>query len=235
MRTGTGARGLCPSPPSHWAPGGRITTQQAAPPPSPLSFQSTPPPRGRTTRGAPAREAEGPCGRWAFSLGSCTATSLLPGPESYQTPRFKQRLLRTDGSARGEKREAVLPLRSKIPRASRRVPRLPGAQTPDFAVVLAGGAGWRGRRGRGEARDGARAPARSPLLPPALASPRRVTAALRLQRGARPPARDSWAGVGAWRFKIRSRWTPVAALLEGDDAPLPLPARVPSFAEFPDP
>lgn len=193
MRTGTGARGLCPSPPSHWAPGGRITTQQAAPPPSPLSFQSTPPPRGRTTRGAPAREAEGPCGRWAFSLGSCTATSSLPGPESHQTPRFKQRLLRTDGSARGEKREAALPLRYKIPGGSRRVPRLPGAQSPDFDRSP----GWRSRQAREEGERRAQAPARSPLLPPALASPRRVTAALRLQRGARPLARDSWAGVGS--------------------------------------
>lgn len=196
MRIGTGARGLCPSPPSHWALGGRITAQQAAPPPSPLGFQLTPPPRGRTTPGAPAREAEGPCGRWAFSLGSCTATSSLPGPESHQTPRFKQRLLRTDGSARGEKREAAPLQDPRSPGASRRVPGLPGAQSPDFDRSPGWRSRQRGRRGRGEPRDPARAPARSPLLPPALASPRRVTAALRLQRGARLLAPDSWPGGG---------------------------------------
>lgn len=219
VRTGTGARGLCPSPPSHWAPGGRITTQQAAPPPSPLGFQLTPPPSGRTTPGAPAREAEGPCGRWAFSLGSCTATSSLPGSESHQTPRFKQRLLRTDGSARGEKREAAPLQDPRSPGASRRVPRLPGAQSPDFDRP-----GWRSRQAReeGERRaEGSSPGSRKEPPPPAgagvPASRDRGTAAA--ARRLAPGAGFLGGGWGAWRFKIRPRWTPIAALLEGDDAP----------------
>lgn len=59
MRTGTGARGLCPSPPSHWAPGGRIKKPAGCPAsPRPQAFWSIPPPPG------PATPRGSSLGRW---------------------------------------------------------------------------------------------------------------------------------------------------------------------------
>ena len=149
---------------------------------------------------------------------------------------LRQRLFRTDGRALPSGGEgggcpgglhSTLPPRRRSRGARRPRPASSRRQSPDFDRSP----GRRRRQAKGEERNRAPAPARSPLLPQALESPRRVTAALRLQRRAPLLAPDSWGlRVGACRFKIRPRRTPAAALREGDAAPPPLLLPVPSFA-----
>ena len=87
MQTGTGARGLGPSPPSHWAPGGRIMNPAGRSASLVAWFPvSLAPVRPHDPRGSsPGRwEAGGTQGQVGFlPLDSCTARSSFPESLSF--------------------------------------------------------------------------------------------------------------------------------------------------------
>lgn len=186
-------------------PGGWIKTPAGCPPsPCPQAFWSVPPPRRalRLQRLQPGAlgEREGLWSRRDFS----PRTPARPGLP-FPVPQFptrlqglKRRLFGPDCSP--ERGQGRLPWPS--PQLPPSKAELSGSTAPRPAfsrrLIQASTAAFTGRRRRGGwAGSGPRAPARSLLRPPQLASPHRVTTALRLQRCKSPPC-AGFLGSGGW-------------------------------------